>query len=204
MKLSSHAALFLAEWKDAKKTGVNIDGKENDVKKFLLYIDYINNNLGEFQNVIDGVITVDEMMLPNELVGLFYPNKIVHDPSNPLNCDDLILRDKVEETSEIFKDGKLSYDYHDFVKFLNVLYGSLRKTPSFTSVLKDIRKPDAFANYIGKQMIDGHTNATHGMKDLAVNFSKNNAAYKEFNYHVPEEQYVRELIQTILRNIMNA
>jgi hypothetical protein len=181
---------------DSSKRVSKCPFEEAELKMFLGFIDYINHNLGDYVSFVDAMVDADNFKLPVELVGLFYPSRIVFNPDMERSCVNLIDKQPIE-----IDGGKIAYDYSRLVQFVNKLYATFRKSPNYTESLRDIRRVVSLSNYVGNAAWKGKVIANYSQDAIPVPL--NYRFYDEYVYNMSADDYciiaVRNIISKLTR-----
>jgi hypothetical protein len=179
---------------DSSKRVSKCPFEEAELKMFLGFIDYINHNLGDYVSFVDTMVDADNFKLPVELVGLFYPSRIVFNPDMERSCVNLIDKQPIE-----IDGGKIAYDYSRLVQFVNKLYATFRKSPNYTESLRDVRRVVSLSNYVGNTAWKGKVIANYSQDAIPVPL--NYRFYDEYVYNMSADDYCIIAIRNIISKL---
>lgn len=199
MRLSLYAKDIFAELSAAKRIS-KLSFDETELERALQYIDYVNNMVTDYAAVIDDVANTDTFAIPSHLKGLFYPSRVVQDPTRESLQVNLLLKDG-GCIWPIKTARGTDYNYDDFRRFVTQLYAAYRLSPTFDTKLSDIRVIDQVDNVVSRMMRNSSTLMSVNHTALPVSLSCE--YWSEFAYTMPSRDYILVMIRNILNSIIS-
>jgi hypothetical protein len=205
MKLSNYSkSLFqeLETYRTVSRLKVTVD----DCHDFLTWVDFINNNIPDDCYVYDVNIPHNEVLVTDEIKGLFLPHKLVFNPEKHFSCQNLIQKTssvKVKDDAGNVSDATpstLGYSYLDAQRFLVQMYSAMKAKPDFTVKVDDCRCIDNVINYIDRiESASGELISSYNHTSVPI--PSKITIYNDNEYSMSEEQYILIMLRNIVKSI---